>query len=218
MQAAGVVGPLEAHDARLVVPRGRRHRRPGHEDEPGLVLRVVLDVLGQDLEAVALGGEPRRDGALAGAAGLAQHPGRVRGRVGRTLLGPGQLPGQVLLALGQGVGIRGHRADVGEPGARTGHEVEVDVHHDLALNVQVDVVDQAVDGGADGPLDPVLDGHEAQVGPAPGHRVEHAGDGGEGRQLGRSQVGLGQQRLLREGRSRAEVGHRGRRGVHSWAG
>ena len=99
-----------------------------------------------------------------------------------------------------------------------GHEVEVDVHHHLALDVQVDVVDQAVDGRADRPLDRVLDGHEAEVDLAPGHRLEHRRDGAEGRQIRRGQVGLGQQRLLGEGGRRAEVGDRGRRRVHSWAG
>ena len=67
--------------------------------------------------------------------------------------------------------------DVGEPGARTGHEVEVDVHDDFSLNVQVDVVNQAVDGGADRPLDPVLDRHEAEVDLAVGDGLEHRRDG-----------------------------------------
>ena len=40
----------------------------------------------------------------------------------------------------------------------------------------------------------------------------------EGDELGWGQVGLGQQGLLREGGRRPEVGDRGRRGVHSWAG
>ena len=94
----------------------------------------------------------------------------------------------------------------------------MDVHDHLTLNVQVDVVNQAVDGGADRPLDPVLNGHEAEVDLALGDGVEHRRDGGQGRQVRRGQVGLGQERLLREGGRRAEVGHRGRRRVHSWAG
>ena len=94
----------------------------------------------------------------------------------------------------------------------------MDVHDDLALNVQVDVVDQAVDGGADRPLDPVLNGHEAEVDLTPGHGFEDRRDGGQGPQIRRGQVRLGQERLLGEGGLRAEVGHRGRRGVHSWAG
>ena len=41
---------------------------------------------------------------------------------------------------------------------------------------------------------------------------------GEGPQVGPGQVGLGQERLLGEGGCRAEIGHGGRRRVHSWAG
>jgi hypothetical protein len=62
MQAAGVVGLLEAHDARLVVTGGLGHPPAGHGDEPGLVLGVILDVLSQDGQPVPLGGQPRRDG------------------------------------------------------------------------------------------------------------------------------------------------------------
>ena len=94
----------------------------------------------------------------------------------------------------------------------------MDVHHHLTLNVQVDVVNQAVDGGADGPLDPVLNGHEPEVDLTPGDGLEHRRDGRQGRQVRGGQVGLGEERLLGEGGIRAEVGHRGRRGVHSWAG
>ena len=98
--------------------------------------------------------------------------------------------------------------DVGEPGARTGHEVEVDVHDDFSLNVQVDVVNQAVDGGTDRPLDPVLDRHEAEVDLALGDGLEDRRDGGQRPQLRRGQVGLGQERFLGEGGLRAEIGAR----------
>ena len=105
-----------------------------------------------------------------------------------------------------------------ERGAGLGHQVEVDVHDDLALDVEVDVEDQPVDGGAHRALDGVLDGDEAQVDPARGHLLEDGGDGRERPQVGRGQVRLGQQRLLGEGGGRAEVGDRGRRRVHSRAG
>jgi hypothetical protein len=71
--------------------------------------------------------------------------------------------GQELLALGQGVRVGRHPADVAQRGARPGHQVEVDVHDHLALDVEVDVEDQAVDGGAHGALNGVLDGDEPQV-------------------------------------------------------
>ena len=108
--------------------------------------------------------------------------------------------------------------DVGEPGARRGHEVEVDVHDDFSLNVQVDVVNQAVDGGTDRPLDPVLDRHEAEVDLAVGDGLEDRRDGGQRPLLRRGQVVLGQERFLGKGGLGAEIGHGCRRRVHSWAG
>ena len=104
----------------LSCPVGSGTRVRATEHEPGLVLGVVLDVLGQDGQAVPLGRQPGRDGGLAGGARLAEHPGRVGRGVGRPLLGLGQRPGQVLLALGQRVGVGGHGADVAERRARAG--------------------------------------------------------------------------------------------------
>ena len=70
----------------------------------------------------------------------------------------------------------------------------------------------------DRPLDRVLDGDEAEVGRALRHGIEHRRDRAQGVQLGLGEVRLGQQRLLGEGRSRAEVGDGFRRRGHSWAG
>ena len=105
-----------------------------------------------------------------------------------------------------------------ERDTRTSHEVEVDIHHDLALDVEVHVVNEAVDGGADRPLDGVLNRDESLVDLPVRHRLEHGGDRTERDELGPGQVRLGQQGLLREGGRGPEVGDRGRRGVHSWAG
>jgi len=218
VQAPRVVGPLEADDARLVVTRGRRDSGLGDEDEPSLVLRVVLDVLRHDHQAVALGSQPRRNGRFPRDPGLAQNPCRVRRGVRRPLFGAGQRPSQIFLALRQRVRVGGHRVDGGEPGTRRGHEVEVDVHDDFALNVQVDVVNEAVDGGTDRPLDPVLDGDEAEVHLAPGDGVEDRRNGGQRLEVRAGQIGLGQECFLREGGLGAEIGHGCRRRVHSWAG
>ena len=78
--------------------------------------------------------------ASSGAARLAEHPGGIGGGVGGPLFGLGQLPGQVLLALGQRVRVGRHALGSGDRVPGPGHEVEVDVHDDLALDVQVDVV------------------------------------------------------------------------------
>ena len=218
VQASRVVGPLKADDARLVVSRGRRDTCRSNEDEPGLVLRMILDVLRHDDQAVSLRSQPRRDGRFPRGPGYAKYPGCVRRGVGRPLFGPGQRTGQIFLALSQRVRVGGHRMDVREPGTRAGHEVKVDVHHDFSLNMQVDVVNQAIDGGTDRPLDPVLNGHESDVSLMPSDGLEDGRDRGQRPQVCPGQVGLGQEGLLREGGFGAEIGHGCRRRVHSWAG
>jgi len=114
--------------------------------------------------------------------------------------------------------VRGHDADVFQRETGTGHQVEMDVHDDLTLDVQLDVVDQAVDGGAHRALDGVLDRHEPEVRLPAGDGLEDVGDGTQRPQLGPGQIGLREEGLVREGGFRAEVGDAGRRGVHSWAG
>ena len=176
MQASGVVRPLEAHDAGLVVPGCPRHAIAGHEHEAGLVVGVVLDVLGQDHEPVALGGQARGDGRSLRGVGAAQDAGGIGGRVGRSLLGAGQRCGQVLLALGQGMGVRGDGGHVGQLDARTRHQVQVDVHDHLTLHVELDIVDQPVDGGAHRPLNCVLNGNETLMDLPFCHGLEHQSD------------------------------------------
>ena len=80
------------------------------------------------------------------------------------------------------------------------------------------VVNQAIDGCTDRPLDPVLNGHEAEVHLTPGDSLEDRREGGERPQVRTRQVALGQEGFLREGRLGAEIGHGCRRWVHSWAG
>ncbi len=120
--------------------------------------------------------------------------------------------------MGQCMGIGRHPRDLVEADPRLGHEVEVDVHHDLALYVEVHVEDQAVDGRTHRALDGVLDRDEAEVRVPLGHVFKDGGNGGEGAEVDLGQVRLGEQRLLGEGGRWAEVGHRGRRGFHSRAG
>ena len=99
-----------------------------------------------------------------------------------------------------------------------GHEMEVDVHHHLSLNAELDVVDQPVDRLAHRPLNGVLNGHEPQFDRPVGHGLEHGGDGGQRDRLGPAEVLLGEERLVGEGRFGTEIGHVGRRGVHRRAG
>ena len=65
---------------------------------------------------------------------------------------------------------------------------------------------QRVDGDVDRALDGVLDGREPEVDLAGGGRGQDVGYRREGDQLGRRQVGLGEQGLLGEGAFGAEEG------------
>ncbi len=143
---------------------------------------------------------------------------RVGGRVRGALLGRREAVSQELLALGQGVRIGRDLAHVVDPGARARHEVQVDIEDHLALDIEVHVEDQPVDGGADGPLDGVFDRDEAELGLPAGHGLEDGGDGRFWVQIGPREVGLGHERLVGEGGVGPEIGDCGRGRVHPQAG
>ena len=90
--------PLVAKPPMRLVERGRHVLHPEHEggddlalaarrplllarqhDEARGVVRLVLDVLGQDVEAVDFAGEPRRDGGAGLVAALGDLARRARG-------------------------------------------------------------------------------------------------------------------------------------------
>ena len=83
-QRARAVLALEAHDRRLVVTGGRGHAAT-HEHEAGLVLGMVLDVGGEHLEPVEIGGQRVADrGEVA-----ALRPGDLASGVRGGVRGPG---------------------------------------------------------------------------------------------------------------------------------
>ena len=86
-QAARLVGPLEHDHRRAVVARRRRDAVAGDEHEPGLVARVVGDVAGEHVEAVARGGDAWGDGDGARVAGLGDQTGGLGRAVGGADLG-----------------------------------------------------------------------------------------------------------------------------------
>jgi hypothetical protein len=110
-----------------------------------------------------------------------------------------QVLGQEPSALGRGHRDRGDPLDVGQGGAGGGHQVEVDVEDDLALDAQVEVEDQTVDDVPDRALDGVLQGDEPEVDGALPDRLEDVDQGGEGGDVGTGVGRLGQQGLLGEG-------------------
>ena len=210
-QRAGAILALEAHDRGLVVPGGRGDA-VAHDHEPGLVLRVVLDLAGEDLEAGvgrSLAGADRRHALLARLRHLAGRlgggVGGDRGRVGQVLRHPH--PG-----LAERVRVRDHGGDVGRawcPASDT--EVERHRQVDLALDEQLGVEGEGVEGDGDRPLDRVLDGHDPEVDVAVLDRGDHVRDVAERHGLARGEVGLRAQRLFREravGPEEPDPGHR----------
>ena len=78
-------------------------------------------------------------------------------------------------------------------------EVELDAELHLALDEQVVLEGEGVDGDVDRALDRVLDADEAEVDAAVVGGGQHLGDRGHRHELVAGQVGLRQQRLLGEG-------------------
>ena len=191
---------------------GRGRSAPGyparHRDEPGLVVRMVLDGLDQDLQSVEAGGQTGGDGGRRpvgqGGVALAEEAGGVGRRVGRDGHGVGERPVEEPTALGRGHRDRGDTFDVGQSGPGRGHEVQVDVEHHLTLDAQVEIEHQAVDDVPDGALDGVLQGDESQVHGPGAHGLQDLDQRGERCDLGTGVGGLGQERLLGEGPFRAE--------------
>ena len=169
-------------------------------------------------QPVELGGEAGGDRRGPGLGMLADDAGGVGGGRGGDELDVGQLLGEGPPALGEGDGIGEDPAHGRQVGAGGGHQVQVDVEDDLALDEEVDVEDEGVEGVADHAVDGVLDRHETDVDLAAGDRVEDVADRRARFERGGRVVGLGEQRLLGEGTDGPEEGHRGHRTGHSGAG
>ena len=142
--------------------------RDGHE--PRLVLLVGLDVPGQDLQAVHGGGPLRRHRGLAHEPALRD---ALRGAGG--VVDGDQLHvelGQVLVALREGLRVRGHDADVLERGARQREQRVVHRHDHLAHDVRVAPRQQVV-RFVDRAGQRILQRHDGPVDRSAGHGVEH---------------------------------------------
>ncbi len=196
-QRARAVLALEAHDRRLVVT-GRRGHAVAHDHEAGLVLGVVLDLAGQDLEAGvgrALAGADRRHALLA-------RLGHLLGRLGGGVGGDRDRVGEVLrhphAGLAERVGVRHDGRDVGELRALRRAQVQRHRQVDLALHEQLGVERERVEGDGDRALDRVLDGHDADVDLAALDRGDHVRHVAERHRFARGEVGLREQRFLRE--------------------
>ena len=204
MRLPGAFAALVHDDRRLVVARRRGDPVTRHRDEPCLVAVVVGDVGGDDLEAVELAGERRRDRGRAGRVLLPHGLRRLGGRVRGNQLDLGQLAGEELVALRGRDRDRHHAPDVAQRGARWGEQAELHVEHDLALDQQVVREREPVDRRVDRAFDRVLDRDEAEIDLARFGRHEHVADRRDRHELAEGEVGLREQRLLGEGAERSE--------------
>ena len=203
-EAPRLVRSLVDDDGRLVVAGRMRDAVSGHDHEAGLVAVVIGDVGGDHLEAIELARERGADRRSARRPLLADHLGRLGGRVRGNQLDARQLRAQELMALRRRDGDRHDALHVVERGARRGEEAQLHVEHDLALDEKVVVEDEAVDRGVHRALDRVLDRDEAEVDIARFGRDEHLSDRRDGHEVALREVGLGEQRLLGEGAERPE--------------
>ena len=92
------------------LPRRRAHRLARQDDEARRVVRLVLDVLAQDVEAVDLGREARGERAALRIAELGDVARRAR-RIGRDLGGDAELADDAA-ALAERVDVALHHLEV----------------------------------------------------------------------------------------------------------
>ncbi len=200
----GSVRPLVHDDRRLVVAGRRGHTVTRDRDEPRLVAVVVSHVGRDHFEAVELAGQRWRDRRRTGRVLLTDRLRRLCGGVRRDELDLGQLSGEELVALGGRNRDRDDPPDVAQRGARRRKQAQLHVEHDLALDQQVVREREPVDRHVDRALDRVLDRDEAEIDLSRLRRHEHIADRRDRHQLAEGEVGLREQRLLREGAERSE--------------
>ena len=192
----------------LSCPVGAAQPLPGQGHEPGLVVGVVLHRRGQRLEPVELAGQARGERGRLGVGRFADEAGRFGGGVGGDHLDPWEVRGEEAPALGGRMRERHDPPDGAARRAGDAEQVEVHVEHHLALDQEVHVEDEAVDGGVHGALDGVLDGDEGQVDAPGADRLERVGQRGRRHDVAGGVVGLGEERLLGERARRPEEGDR----------
>ena len=105
---------------------------------------------------------------------------------------------QEAVALGRRNRDGEHHRDVTQPRPGRREQAVLDVEHDFALNEEVVVERQRIQGQIDRALDRVLNGHEAEVDLTDFDGFEHLRDRTQGHELAAGQVRLRQQRLFGE--------------------
>ena len=148
---------------------GQAGGRAADRDEARLVVLHVVDALGEDGQAVPLGGLARADGRKAHVA-LVAHVLRSDSRV-RGLDGGEAVRGNEGGALRQGMGMRADAPDVRHGRARNGREAVGDLFDVRAVDGQV-VVEQQVIDRADRAGGRIFDRNDADIRLAVAHRLK----------------------------------------------
>ena len=151
-----------------------------HHQEAGGVVGVVLDVMGEHLETIDLGGEFRGEHALA----RRLRAGEIGGGAGTV---GGGMAGDLMLAqearrLRQKHEMRAHRLDLLELAPGHAHQRDPHPHEKLVEDVQPRLGQQAVDVG-DPAIGRVFDRQHREIGIAAAHRLDHLLEGGAGHHL-----------------------------------
>ena len=162
---------------------GREHRpvaarrplcRPRQHHEARRRVGFVLDVLGEDVEAVDLGGEARGDRGAAAVAALGDLAGGAGGVGGDHAL-DAELADEVA-ALAERHDVALDRFDLGEPHALERQQLVADRQEPLGDDVEARDRHQVMDVG-DPARHRVLDRDHAEIGLAARHRVERVLEG-----------------------------------------
>ena len=155
-----------------------------HHEARGVV-GFVLDILGQDIEAVDFGGQPRGDRGAALVAALGDDA-RAAGGIARHDRLDAELADDAA-ALPERVDVALHGLDVGEFGAARRHQLMADRQEPFADDEQAGLRQQMMDVG-DAAGDRILDRDHAEIGLARGDRGQRVLEGRAGQRLG---VGIG---------------------------
>ncbi len=207
MQAARLVGPLVHDERRLVVAGGRRHAVAGDHARSGSGCPGGPRCRRRGPPGRRARRRARADGGHAGprslsptsraasAVELARPHARRRAAPAQERRGTGPVA--------TGIDSTALTSASAVPGRAM--QALLDVEHDLALDRAGRGEGQRVQGDVDRALDGVLDGARTRGRPRrPRWPRSTSGIVGQRHQLGRGQVGLGQQRLLGERAERAE--------------
>ncbi len=170
----------EYDESRLVRTRSdRRLGRLGDLDETSDRPRIVLNLVGDLLEAIHLTGDAR---AHCGVIPRVRTRNLLRRTSCRTGFGDGRVlqPGQHLATLRSRVTVREHTANVLDLRSRPDVQPKGNLDKDLAANHQRRAGDEFIERRGDTSLDRVLDGHHCPVDLAAPHSSERADHRGVG--------------------------------------